>query len=79
MACKAQTHATPERCPPAACAAGILQELYKQVAWPLYKLYGHAFEAFKQMVQDEGSAIIKRLEDERGALTVLTPAVSDVM
>lgn len=28
-----------------------LEELYSKVAWPLYKLYGHAFEAFKNMVQ----------------------------
>jgi len=24
-----------------------VEELYQQVAWPLYKMYGHAFEAFK--------------------------------
>ena len=24
-----------------------VEELYTQVAWPLYKMYGHAFEAFK--------------------------------
>ena len=24
-----------------------IEELYTQVAWPLYKMYGHAFEAFK--------------------------------
>ena len=24
-----------------------IEELYQQVAWPLYKMYGHAFEAFK--------------------------------
>jgi translation initiation factor 2 alpha subunit (eIF-2alpha) len=24
-----------------------VEELYKWVAWPLYKLYGHAFDAFK--------------------------------
>ena len=29
-----------------------LEQLYGQIGWPLYKLYGHAFEAFKQMVQD---------------------------
>lgn len=29
-----------------------LEQLYAQIGWPLYKLYGHAFEAFKQMVQD---------------------------
>lgn len=38
-------------------------------------MFGHAFEAFKLMVQDDGAAIIKRLE-EAGPLTVLTPAVS---
>lgn len=52
------------------------QELYKQIAWPLYKSYGHAFDAFKNMVQDDGAAIFKKLEEERGALTVLTPQVS---
>lgn len=29
-----------------------LEQLYKQIAWPMYKVYGHAFEAFKNMVQD---------------------------
>lgn len=29
-----------------------LEQLYKQIAWPMYKMYGHAFEAFKTMVQD---------------------------
>jgi translation initiation factor 2 subunit 1 len=53
----------------------ILQDLYKQIAWPLYKLYGHAFEAFKLMVADDGAALIKRLEEERGPLTVFTPQV----
>jgi translation initiation factor 2 subunit 1 len=24
-----------------------LEELYKNIAWPLYRKYGHAFEAFK--------------------------------
>jgi translation initiation factor 2 subunit 1 len=52
-----------------------LQELYKQLAWPLYKGYGHAFEAFKNMVQDDGAAIFKKLEEDRGPLTVLTPQV----
>jgi translation initiation factor 2 subunit 1 len=53
----------------------VLQELYKQVAWPLYKSHGHAFEAFKNMVQDDGAAIFSKLQ-EGGALTVLTPQVS---
>jgi translation initiation factor 2 subunit 1 len=24
-----------------------VEELYKHIAWPLYKAYGHAFDAFK--------------------------------
>lgn len=52
-----------------------LQDLYKQIAWPLYKMFGHAFDAFKLMVQDDGAAIVKRLE-ENGPLTVFTPPVS---
>jgi translation initiation factor 2 alpha subunit (eIF-2alpha) len=67
----------------AACAASAAslreQDLYKQIAWPLYKLYGHAFEAFKLMVADDGAALIKRLEEERGPLTVFTPEVRLVL
>ena len=29
-----------------------LEELYRQVGWPLYKKYGHAFEAFKLSLTD---------------------------
>ena len=58
-------------CPP-------LQELYKAVAWPLYRIYGHAFEAFKTMVMDDGAAVFRRLEEEhKGALPpVVTPEVT---
>lgn len=31
------------------------------------------------MVQDDGAAIIKRLEEEQGTLTVLTPEVSSIL
>jgi translation initiation factor 2 subunit 1 len=42
-----------------------LEELYEQVAWPLYKLYGHAHDAFRQMVTDaEAAAVWARLRDE---------------
>ena len=27
-----------------------VEELYKHIAWPLYKAYGHAFDAFKVRV-----------------------------
>ena len=32
-----------------------INELYEQIAWPLYAKYGHAFDAFKILVQDESS------------------------
>jgi translation initiation factor 2 alpha subunit (eIF-2alpha) len=55
----------------------FVQDMYQQITWPLYKAYGHAFDAFKNMVQDEGEAIFKKLEDDRGSpLPTLTPAVS---
>lgn len=43
----------------------------------MYRIYGHAFEAFKTMVVDDGAAIITRLEEENGGpLQSLTPEVS---
>ena len=29
-----------------------LEQLYTEVAWPLYRLYGHAYNAFAGMVTD---------------------------
>ncbi|PNH07850.1 Eukaryotic translation initiation factor 2 subunit alpha [Tetrabaena socialis] len=54
---------------------GDLEALYDNIAWPSYKLFGHAFDAFKTMVSDEGDAIFKRLEEDRGAAftALLTP------
>jgi hypothetical protein len=40
-----------------------LDDLYTQVGWPLYKLYGHAHEAFRAMIPD-AEAVFKRLADE---------------
>lgn len=28
-----------------------LEELYQQIAWPLYKKYGHAYDAFKLAIR----------------------------
>ena len=55
------------------------QELYKKVAWPLFNPpYGHAFDAFKTMVQDDGDAIFKKLEEVNGGpIDVLSPEVSN--
>ena len=53
-----------------------LQELYKSIAWPLYRIFGHAFDAFKVMVADDSDAIFPRLKQDRGSLIkVLTPEV----
>jgi translation initiation factor 2 subunit 1 len=50
--------------------------MYKKVAWPLYRIYGHAFDAMKTMVADDGAGIFKRLEeDNAGPIEVLTPEV----
>eukprot|EP00899_Mesostigma_viride_P006854 jgi/Mesvir1/1616/Mv05058-RA.1 len=38
-----------------------LEELYQTIAWPLYRKYGHAVEAFKQIVADP-DAILGTLE-----------------
>ena len=42
-----------------------LETVYKAIGWPLYRLYGHAFEAFKLMISDQ-DAVIKRLETFHG-------------
>lgn len=58
--------------------AQTLQEMYKKIGWPLYRIYGHAFDAMKTMVADDGAGIFKRLEEENGGpLEVLTPEVCD--
>ncbi|KAF5828154.1 eukaryotic translation initiation factor 2 alpha [Dunaliella salina] len=57
-----------------------LEELYKAFAWPLYRIYGHAFEAFKTMVVDDGAAVISRLENEHGGpIPALTPEVKEAL
>lgn len=57
-----------------------LEELYKGISWPLYRIFGHAFDAFKVMVADDGEAIFRRLEEDRGEpIPVLTPAVKEAL
>lgn len=61
--------------------AADLDELYKQIGWPLYKLYGHAHDAFRQMITDEeADAVFQRLKDEANGgndVAILTPDVKD--
>lgn len=53
-----------------------LEQLNSEITWPLYRTYGHAFEAFKQMVADqdevigklEGTAPVLKKEDVLEAL-----------
>ncbi|EFJ47808.1 eukaryotic translation initiation factor 2 alpha [Volvox carteri f. nagariensis] len=58
-----------------------LEALYDNIAWPLYRMHGHAFDAFKTMVSDEGDAIFKRLEEEKGATAaaLLSPEVREAL
>ncbi|KAF0437822.1 translation initiation factor eIF2 alpha subunit [Gigaspora margarita] len=47
----------------------VLEDLYKQIGWPLYKKYGHAYEAFKLAITEpekifEGLEISKEIHDE---------------
>lgn len=57
-----------------------LEDLYQKVAWTLYRIYGHAFEAMKTMVADDGVGIFKKLEEvHEGPLEVLTPEVKEAL
>ncbi|XP_073157012.1 eukaryotic translation initiation factor 2 subunit alpha homolog isoform X1 [Henckelia pumila] len=60
-----------------------LEELYTHVGWPLYKQYGHAFDAFKLIVSDPDSVLdpLTRIVEEISAdgekVTKVVPAISD--
>ena len=58
-----------------------LEALYEQIGWPLYRLYGHAHDAFRQMITDvEAEVVFQRLKDEAHGgsdVPVLTPEVKD--
>lgn len=34
-----------------------LEELYEKIGWPLYKKYGHAYDAFKLAISDDKNAV----------------------
>ena len=34
-----------------------LQDLYEKIGWPLYRKYGHAYDAFKLAISDEKNAV----------------------
>ncbi|KAH0995603.1 hypothetical protein GBA52_019467 [Prunus armeniaca] len=60
-----------------------LEELYVHIAWPLYRKYGHAFEAFKIIVTDPDSVLsaltreVKETGPDGQEVTKVVPAVSE--
>ncbi|KAF7830917.1 eukaryotic translation initiation factor 2 subunit alpha-like protein [Senna tora] len=59
------------------------EELYVHIGWPLYRKYGHAFEAFKIIVTDPDSVLnsltreIKEVGPDGQEVTKVVPAVSE--
>lgn len=60
-----------------------LEDLYIHVGWPLYKKYGHAFEAFKLIVNDPDSILnsltreVKEVGPDGNEITKVVPAISE--
>ncbi|KAG8390137.1 hypothetical protein BUALT_Bualt01G0052200 [Buddleja alternifolia] len=60
-----------------------LEDLYIHVGWPLYKKYGHAFEAFKLIVNDPDSILdsltreVKEIGPDGQEVTKVAPAISE--
>ena len=44
----------------------LLEELYERIAWPLYKKYGHAYDAFKIALAEEASSSSASSSSEGG-------------
>nr|KJB52031.1 hypothetical protein B456_008G242900 [Gossypium raimondii] len=60
-----------------------LEELYIKIGWPLYRKYGHAFEAFKIIVTDPDSVLntltceVKKSGPDGQEVTEVVPAVTE--
>lgn len=60
-----------------------LEELYVNIGWPLYRKYGHAFEAFKIIVTDPDSVLysltceVKEVGPDGQEVTKIVPAVTE--
>ncbi|PHT49330.1 hypothetical protein T459_35581 [Capsicum annuum] len=58
-------------------------DLYIHVGWPLYRKYGHAFEAFKLVVSDPDSILnsltreVKEIGPDGKEVTKVAPALSE--
>ncbi|MFQ6662469.1 hypothetical protein Gotur_030298 [Gossypium turneri] len=61
----------------------VRQELYVKIGWPLYRKYGHAFEAFKIIVTDPDSVLntltceVKKPGPDGQEVTEVVPAVTE--
>jgi translation initiation factor 2 subunit 1 len=61
-----------------------LEDLYTAVGWPLYRRYGHAYDAFKLIASDPTSSIldsltreVKEVSPDGEVLTTVVPAVTE--
>ncbi|KAF5752592.1 hypothetical protein HS088_TW01G00507 [Tripterygium wilfordii] len=60
-----------------------LEDLYIHVGWPLYRKFGHAFEAFKTMVTDPDSVLnsltreVKEIGPDGQEVTKVVPAMTE--
>ncbi|XP_031117769.1 eukaryotic translation initiation factor 2 subunit alpha homolog [Ipomoea triloba] len=60
-----------------------LEDLYIHVGWPLYRKYGHAFEAFKLVVNDPDSVLnsltreVKEVGPDGQEVTKVVPALTE--
>ncbi|XP_071934464.1 eukaryotic translation initiation factor 2 subunit alpha homolog [Coffea arabica] len=60
-----------------------LEDLYIHVGWPLYRKYGHAFEAFKLIVSDPDSVLnsltreVKEVGPDGQEVSKVVPAISE--
>ncbi|KAK8939011.1 hypothetical protein KSP39_PZI011034 [Platanthera zijinensis] len=60
-----------------------LEDIYVHIGWPLYRKFGHAFEAFKVIVSDPDSVLdwmtkeVKEVGPDGQEVTNLVPALSE--
>lgn len=58
-----------------------LEELYSKLGWPLYKKYGHAYDAFRLMVHDLDSVMesIEDKDEEGNSIPCVPPQVLEAL
>lgn len=56
-----------------------LEELYERIAWPLYKRYGHAFDAFKiALAEEQTTTATSQEEDPFASLDVPDDVITEL-